>query len=202
MSKGDETRQRILEACGRQAAARGFEGVSLSEVAAAVGLSKSGLFKHFDSKESMQLAVLEQVIDRFSAFAWKPAEELPRGRARLERVFERWIKWQEVECAENGCLIYAARTELDDRPGPLRDYLRLRLGIWYDKLTAEMRLVRDPPLKEDEARRAVFQMRSFILGHGEARRLLEESNAKRAAREAFAALLDRTSQPSTELEIA
>lgn len=192
MSKGDVTRIRILEECGRQAAARGLEGVSLSEVATAVGLSKSGLLKHFESKESMQLAALGQAMDHFTEFVWMHALAMPRGRARLEKVFERWILWAEVECAENGCLIRAASTELDDRPGALRDYLRGRLQAWYDKLTAEMRLLRDPALKEDEARRAVFQMRSFILGHGEARRLLEDTGAKRAAREAFAALLDRT----------
>src|SRR5262245_1682341 len=60
MSKGNETRVRILEECARQAAARGLVGVSLNDIAEAVGLSKSGLFKHFESKEAMQYAVLEQ----------------------------------------------------------------------------------------------------------------------------------------------
>lgn len=196
MSKGDETRVRIIEECARQAAARGLGGVSLNDVAAVVGLSKSGLFKHFDSKEAMQLAVLEQVLDHFLEFVWRPAEALPPGRKRLEKVFERWLKWGESECADGGCPIAAVSVELDDQPGKLRDYLQGRMRRWHDRLTGEMQLVRTPPLKEDEARRAVFQMRSFILGHSESRRLLEDPHARRAARAAFESLLERTQMPA------
>src|SRR5258705_13467027 len=107
MSKGDETRVRIIAECARQAAARGLGGVSLNDVAAAVGLSKSGLFKHFESKEAMQRAVLEQVLDHFLEFVWRPAEALPAGRKRLEKVVERWLKWGESEIAAGGCPIAA-----------------------------------------------------------------------------------------------
>jgi AcrR family transcriptional regulator len=195
MTKGNETRIRILEECARQAAARGLEGVSLSDIADAVGLSKSGLFKHFESKEGMQHAVLEYVMDRFLSLVWEPSLSEARGRPRLEKVFDRWLRWGETECSDAGCLIVAASVELDDRPGKLRDYLRARIRKWHDKLTAEMQLVRTPALKEDEARRAVFQMRSFILGYGESRRLLEDPGARRAVRGAFESLLDRTAHP-------
>ena len=202
MSKGDDTRLRILEECARQAAARGLDGVSLNDVAAAVGLSKSGVLKHFESKEEVQHAVLEQVLDHFLEFVWRPAEALPPGRKRLERVFERWLKWGESEYASGGCPISAASVELDDRPGKLRDYLQARMLRWRDRLTAEMQQVRNPPLKEEEARRAVFQMRSFVLGYSEARRLLEDPNARRAARAAFEALLERTQGAKEEQAVA
>jgi AcrR family transcriptional regulator len=199
MSKGDDTRNRILGECARQTAARGLGGVSLNDIAAAVGMSKSGLFKHFESKEEMQHAVLEQVLDHFLEFVWRPAEELTAGRKRLQKVFDRWLKWNETECVVGGCPIAAASVELDDQPGKLRDYLQMRMRRWHDRLTAEMQQLRDPPMKEDEARRAVFQMRSFILGYGEARRLMEDPHARRAARAAFDSLLDRTEHPP-ELE--
>ena len=83
MKKGEATRARILEEAARQAALRGLTGVSLNDVAEAVGLSKSGLFKHFESKEAMQLAVLQATLERFADYVWAPASILPPGRGRL-----------------------------------------------------------------------------------------------------------------------
>lgn len=192
MRKGDATKARILEETQRQAAVKGFGAVSLNDVAEAVGLSKSGLFKHFESKESMELAALDQGFERFVAFVWAPAESLPPGRPRLEAIFERWIDWTEVENAAGGCLIMAASVELDDQPGPLRDLLLKRVRQWRRTLGREMQALRDPPLSEAEAAGAVFQMKSFILGHSDARRMFEDTGARAVARAAFAALLDRT----------
>lgn len=192
LKKGDATRARILNEAARQAAVRGFGAVSLNDVAEAVGLSKSGLFKHFESKEAMELAALQQVLDRYIDFVWRPAQELPPGRARLEVVFDRWLDWAEIENAPGGCLIMAAGVELDDQPGPLRDLLTEGQHRWGRTLLREMRALRDPPVPEAEAQSAVFQMKSFILGHNEARRLLEDVSARAAARDAFRALLERT----------
>ena len=192
MAKGDETRSRIIAAAAEQATVRGLSAVSLNDVAEAVGLSKSGLFKHFESKESMDLSALRGVIERFVAFVWEPAEALPRGRSRLEAIFERWMDWAEVENAAGGCLIVAASVELDDQPGPLRDLLLEQQRKWGKTLAREFRALREPPVSDDEAASAAFQMKSFILGHNEMRRLMEDEGARRAARAAFYSLLDRT----------
>lgn len=194
LRKGDATRARIIEETARQAAVRGFGAISLNDVAEAVGLSKSGLFKHFDSKESMELTTLDQAFDRFVDFIWRPAEALAPGRARLETIFDRWLDWQEVENAAGGCLIMAASVELDDQPGPLRDLLQTRVKQWRKTLSREMRALRNPVLPEPEAASAVFQMKSFILGHSDARRMLEDETARAAAKGAFTDLLDRTEQ--------
>lgn len=191
MRKGDATRARILEETARQAALRGFGAVSLNDVAEAVGLSKSGLFKHFESKEAMELVALEQEFDRFVEFVWSPAEALPPGRARLETIFERWLDWSEVEKAAGGCLIMAASIELDDQPGPLRDLLQKRVRQWRKTLAREMKTLRDPPLADEDVAMAVFQMKSYVLGHNDARRLLEDETARKVARSAFASLLNR-----------
>lgn len=192
MRKGDVTKARILDETARQAAVKGFGAVSLGDVAEAVGLSKSGLFKHFESKEQMELSALDQGFDRFVDFIWTPAEKLAPGRERLEAIFERWLDWSEVENAAGGCLIMAASIELDDQPGPMRDLLQTRVKRWRKTLAAEMKALRDPPLSDEDAAVAVFQMKSFVLGHNDARRLLEDATARKAARSAFTALLDRT----------
>lgn len=194
LKKGDATRARILGEAARQAAVKGFGAVSLNDVAEAVGLSKSGLFKHFESKESMELAALQVELDRFVAFVWTPAEALPPGRPRLEAIFDRWMDWTEFENPAGGCLILAASTELDDQPGPLRDLLLAQQRRWSKTLAKEFRALREPPVSDEEAASAAFQMKSFILGHNEMRRLMEDEGARRAARGAFEALLERTAR--------
>ena len=178
----------------RQAALRGLGAVSLADVADAIGLSKSGLFKHFDSKEAMQLAVVEYVTDLFTSFAWRPAENLPTARARLARAFELWLDWEDKEWAEGGCPIMAFSVEVDDQPGPVRDLLQKRLRQWRRTMVREFRALRDPPLTEAEAEAAYFQMKSFALGHLDARRIMGDANARRSAQAAFEALLERTAR--------
>lgn len=194
MRKGEATRGRIIDSAARLAAVRGLTAVSLGDVAEVVGLSKSGLFKHFESKDDMQMAVVETVMERFGEFVWKPAETRPPGRGRLETVFERWLHWCESEWAESGCPIMQLTTEFDDQPGPARDYLHTGLGMFRTAVIREFQALRDPPLTEAEAKAAYFQMRSFILGLSEARRMMGDADAERSARAAFVALLDRTAQ--------
>lgn len=194
MRKGEATRARILEEATRQAALRGLTGVSLADVADAVGLSKSGLFKHFDSKEDMHLAVVQMVTERFRDIVWTPAADLPPGRARLEKVFGLWLHWCEEDWAESGCPITQLSVELDDQPGPLQDLLRKQLQAFRKTVTREFLWLRDPPLSEAEAQAAYFQMKSFILGHSDSRRMMGDDDAKRSANTAFDALLDRTSR--------
>lgn len=197
LRKGEATRARIVGEAARQAALRGLTGVSLSDVADAAGLSKSGLFKHFDSKDDMHMAVVESVMDRFAEVIWKPAEARPAGRARLEVVFERWLHWGEDEWAESGCPVMALSVELDDQPGPLRDLLHRRLQGWRKTLVREFRALREPPLSEAEAQAAYFQMKSFILGHSDSRRMMGDDNARKSATAAFDALMERTSRVET-----
>lgn len=194
MKKGEATRSRIVGEAARQAAVRGLSGVSLGDLAEVVGLSKSGLFKHFDSKEDMHRAVVEAVLDRFGAEIWLPAEALPPGRARVEEVFRRWMHWGETEWVESGCPVMAISVELDDQPGDLRDYLQTRLKRFRQNVVDELRLLRDPPLSEAEAQAAYFQMKSFILGHSDSRRMMGDLDAEHSANAAFEALLDRTSR--------
>jgi AcrR family transcriptional regulator len=194
LRKGERTRLRILEEAARLAAARGLTAVSLAEVAEAVGLSKSGLFKHFVSKEAMQLEIVDLVTTRFTAFVWDGARaEAPPGRARMERAFERWLEWGEREWHATGCPVNAFIAELDDQPGPVRDLLRERLQTFRAAGIADMAAVREPPLSEAEAQAAYFQMRSYVLGQSEARRMMGDADAREAARAAFRALLDRVS---------
>ena len=194
MRKGEATRLRILDEAARQAALRGLTAVSLGDLAEQIGLSKSGLFKHFESKETMQRAIVEKVMDHFAAFVWGPAEDVGHGRPRLELIFDRWLDWAESEWPQSGCPITAFTVELDDQPGDLREFFQKRLQGWRKTVVREFRALRDPPLSEPEAQAAYFQMKSFILGHSDARRMMGDADARRSAHAAFDALLERTSR--------
>lgn len=197
MRKGEATRVRIVDAAARLAAVRGLTAVSLGDVADVVGLSKSGLFKHFESKEDMHMSVVEAVTDHFRDVVWGPAEGLAPGRDRLEAVFEHWLHWCDREWGASGCPIMQLSVELDDQPGPPRDLLQKSLRSFRRTLVREFQAMCEPALPEGEAEAAYFQMKSFILGHSDARRMMGDADAERATRAAFEALLDRTAAIKT-----
>jgi AcrR family transcriptional regulator len=194
LRKGEATRLRVVQEAAKQCARRGLASVSLGDVADACGISKSGLFKHFADKEDMQLAVVEATTQQFTDFILTAAMDAPAGRPRVERIFERWLEWADSEWAESGCPMHTFSIELDDQPGPLRDRLLERLGAFRAAMVQQFQLLRDPPLSPDEAKAAYFQMKSFIMGHSEARRMMGDTDARRATDAAFEALLDRTAK--------
>src|SRR3712207_7759901 len=109
LGKGDQSRERIVSEAARQGAVRGVAAVSLGDVADAVGLSKSAVFKHFQSKDALQMAVLETIVGRFADRVWKPAEALPAGKARLDVIFDRWADWVDGESTNTaGCGLMTA----------------------------------------------------------------------------------------------
>src|SRR3954452_22416405 len=123
MSKGDETRDRILDWAFRTASRTGLEGLSIGGLATELGLSKSGLFAHFGSKEDLQLAGLEVAATRSTETVMRPASRAPRGEPRIRRLFENWLAWIGDPATPGGCVFLAAAAELDDREGRPRDFL-------------------------------------------------------------------------------
>lgn len=193
MKKGDATRARIIEEALHQASVRGYGAVSLNDVADAIGLSKSAVFKHFQSKEALQMALLETLIDRFREQVWRPAEPLAHGRPRLDVIFDRWLGWVDGEHWRGGCPIMVAAIELDDQPGPLREYLKGSLGSWAAVVRRELSALADPPLAPEEAEQAYFEFKSLLFGHHQSHRLLNDAGSRAQAERAYRALCDRWS---------
>lgn len=124
ISKGAQTREAIVLAGYDLARRVGLDGLTIGSIATAVRMSKSGLFAHFGSREDLQLAVLAHAIEEVSSAAFRPAFKRKRGLTRLRAVIQGWLDF--VSALDNGgCLILAAVSEFDDKPGPLRDQLVL-----------------------------------------------------------------------------
>ncbi|HEY0822768.1 MAG TPA: TetR family transcriptional regulator [Ramlibacter sp.] len=128
--KAELTRATIVGAALDLAAAEGLEAITLQAVADRIGLSKSGVFSRVGSREALQMAVIEEFGRRFIADVFVPAMQQPKGLPRLNDIVRRWIiRTRDVE-ARSGCIFTAGAFELDDREGPLRDFLLGEVTRW------------------------------------------------------------------------
>ena len=132
--KSELTRAAIIGAALDLAAAEGLESITLQAVADSIGLSKSGVFSRVGSREALQIAVIEEFGRRFLAAVFVPAMQLPKGLPRLNEIVRRWIvRTRDVE-AQTGCIFTAGAFELDDREGPLREFLLGEVTRWRSAL--------------------------------------------------------------------
>jgi len=191
MAKGNTTRARIVETALRAASVDGLEGISLGKVAGDIGMSKSGLFAHFDSKEALQVDVIEAAAEKFAAVVVVPALSAPRGEPRLRALFEHWLKWEQNESLPGGCVFMHAVAELDDRPGPVRDALVRQQTMWLDTLAKAVRLTIDAGHFRPDVDPSLFafQLYGIVVAYYHASRLLRDPAAKEHAERAFDAVV-------------
>lgn len=191
MSKGDETRAAILERGVAEASRLGLAGLTIGNLAREVGLSKSGLFAHFGSREDLELAVLAAGVDRFVARVVAPAFRAPRGLPRIAALFEGWLAWAQGPELPGGCLFIGLANELDDRPGPLRDRLVAYQRDWIETLATAARIaVAEGHFRADlDCEQFAYDFYSIELAYHHFHRLLDDPDAERRARSAFAELL-------------
>ena len=191
MSKGTDTRARIVETAMRSASVEGIEGITLGKVAADVGMSKSGLFAHFDSKEALQVDVLNAAAEKFTQVVVKPAFKAPRGEPRLRSLFEHWLEWERLDSLPGGCVFMHAAAELDDRPGPARDALVEWQRRWLDTLARAVQIAVDAGhFREDvDPAQLAFQLFGIVLVYYHSARLLRDPNARAKADAAFSSLV-------------
>jgi AcrR family transcriptional regulator len=192
MRKGEATRERILDSALELASTEGLTGLSIGRLAERNGMSKSGLFAHFGSKEGLQLDVLELATARFRETVVTPALRAGRGEPRVRALFNRWLDWVDHQSLPGGCLLTTAAIELDDQPGAARDALVDVQHQWAETLARSARIA----IEERHFRSEVdphlfaFQLHSIVLGYHHARRLLRDPQAARRAHDAFEALIE------------
>jgi AcrR family transcriptional regulator len=150
-ARGDATRRAILGRAMQIASIEGLEGLSLGRLADDLGISKSGLFAHFGSKEELQLATLRAGRAVFGRAVVEPVQEVPEGVERLAALTRSWLDYIEAELFAGGCLFLAASAEFDDRPGPVRDRVAEIMGEWFEILVGQARIASERgELRADE----------------------------------------------------
>ena len=133
--RGERTRAAVLDRTLMLASVDGLDGLSLSRVADTLGLSKSGLFAHWRSKEALQLAVIEHARQQWIAEVTRPARAAPPGLRRLWATHHHRLAFYEAGTLAGGCFFANAYFEFNARPGVVRDRLAAELADWTRFLT-------------------------------------------------------------------
>lgn len=141
--KGDRTRASILHRAVDLASLEGLEGLTIGRLADDLGMSKSGLFAHFGSKEELQLATIAAAGERFLDEALRPALKAERGYPRLAAICRAWISYMRRDVFPGGCFFAAASFEFDGRPGAVRDMLVKMMDEWIGAIEKAIRMARD-----------------------------------------------------------
>ena len=193
MGKGEETKRAIVDQALELVSTVGLDKLTIGALAGATGMSKSGLFAHFHSKEQLQLQVLVEARQRFIEIVIAPALKKPRGEARLRAIFESTMKPWEHDLP-GGCIFHAVSAELDDQPGPARDYLVETQRDYADTLrrAAEIAVEEGQFRKDLDLDQFVFELGSITAAYHHFGRLLGDPEADQRARNMFEALLARS----------
>jgi AcrR family transcriptional regulator len=183
-AKGSRTREAILARAVDIASAQGLEGLTVGSLAEQLGMSKSGLFAHFGSKEELQLATVEAARQVFIDNVTRPAIAAPKGMPRLWALLDRWLVLVEKRVFEGGCFFTAASFEFDGRRGVVRDRIAEIMHEWIACITGAVKKAQeaghlDPKL---DPTRLAFEFHAVAIGAHWAHQLLEDKQAYSRAR--------------------
>src|SRR5512147_3258298 len=186
LSKGEQTRAAILDKAVEVTSRLGLEGLSIGTLAEAMHMSKSGLFAHFGSREELLLATLDHGAAMFTQAVLVPALKAARGAARLRALFRCWLDWTESTRLPGGCPMIGAATEYDDRPGAVRDRLRLGQNQWIGALrkSVELSIETGELAPSTDPAQFAFEMFGIALVAHHHRRLLGDRQARARPRRA------------------
>ncbi|MET4897088.1 TetR/AcrR family transcriptional regulator [Sphingomonadaceae bacterium jetA1] len=200
--KGNTTKQRLLQIGLDQMSVHGVGGVTLGQLATASGISKSGLFAHFKSKEQLQIEVLESMSEMAFNVIFQPALQAPEGLRRLRSVMEHWLGWWRRAGLTGGCPIAGALFEFDDVEGEVRARATAMERQWRQQLaTYVLEAKWLGQLAEDtDVDQFVWELCAIYLGHHVSSRFLKSADADMRARHALDALIERHSPPSHQPE--
>lgn len=167
----------------------GLEAVSIGELAKAIGMSKSGLFAHFQSKENLQMEILAYAGQVFADHVVVPALNMPAGVRRIKALVDNWTAWDDQ--LTGGCIFVTASNEFSDRPGPVRDFLLRLQADWCDSLTRMARsAVRAGDFRADiDPGQFAFDLYSLLLGFHLYDKLLQDAQTRLRQQTALERLL-------------
>jgi len=196
--KGQQTKAAIVDAALGLAAQIGLEGLSIGALAEVTGMSKSGVFAHFGSREELQISVVREYHTRFEEEVFYPALRVARGLPRLRAMFANWMQRSSAEI-DSGCIYISGAVEFDDRPGPVRDALAESVNTWLAAMNRAVVQAREAGhLRRDaDEQQVAFEIHGLILAlHYEARFLKTPGSLGRA-NTGFDNILARYGAPST-----
>jgi AcrR family transcriptional regulator len=164
-SDGERSRNAILREAARLATVEGISGLSIGRLAQAVGMSKSGLFAHFGSKEELQIATVETAKALFTELVLEPASAAPTGIERVEQLAESFLRYVEGDTYPGGCFFASVTAEMDTHPGRVRD-LAIEVGDdWRRQLETFVREAQAEGAldRAEDAEQLAFEITAYLL---------------------------------------
>ena len=199
ITKGERTRQAILGTAAALATKEGLAPLSIGRLAEATGMSKSGLFAHFGSKEELQLATVDHAASLFVAEVIEPARAAPKGLARVWALCDHMVDYAERQVFPGGCFFAATSFEFNNRPGPVRDRIEEMIRSWLSYLEHAVEQAQDAGELDASvsAREIAFQLDAFAQAANAQYQLFRDDHvfaeARRAIRERLESLRPRRS---------
>lgn len=178
------TRERILGLAVQIASNEGLEALTIGRLASEMGMSKSGLFGHFGSKEDLQIATIDEASRIFRSRIIKPALDVPEGAERLRALCKGFVDYLDGSVFEGGCFWGSVSAEFDGRPGPVRDAIRAALGRWVGLLEEQAALA-----GVDDPKQLAFELHALGQGANSVYQLFGDDAAFDRARRAMEPLL-------------
>ncbi|GAA2687249.1 MULTISPECIES: TetR/AcrR family transcriptional regulator [Actinosynnema] len=132
------TRGRLLERAAEIASEEGLDGITIGRLAEELGMSKSGVHKQFGTKEALQISTLDKAFVDFWHRVVEPALDEPAGLRRLRAVCDNSVGHLAEPLLPGGCLMTAALSEYDGRPGAVRDAVAEVWSRWRGRLRADL----------------------------------------------------------------
>jgi AcrR family transcriptional regulator len=192
MRKGEETRTRVLSQALTMASLGGLQSLSVGGLAGALGMSKSGLFAHFGSKEQLQRELLEHAVERFRQVVFVPALREPAGEPRLRALFDHWLAWDRG--LAGGCVFDTAASEIDELPRPVQERLVEVFQDWFHSVAGvAAAAVAAGRFRADlDVRAFAFEFVALGKGYHHFSRMMRDPAAESLTRGAFESLLERS----------
>ncbi|HUX89476.1 MAG TPA: TetR/AcrR family transcriptional regulator [Gallionellaceae bacterium] len=191
MEKGVETREKILNAAMHMVRENGLDSLTIGETAKQVGMSKSGVFAHFESRDELLLNVIEFTAQDFKVQVFDRAMQHNRGLERIHALSRYWLRWSNQP--SGGCPFMSGAFEFDDRPGVIRDALVKHEKSVHDIWERAAKIaVEEKEFKEDaDCKQFAYEVFGNILSFHIYKRLLNDVKAGQLYNVCFQNIISR-----------
>ncbi|MER7516598.1 TetR/AcrR family transcriptional regulator [Streptomyces sp. NPDC126499] len=191
VERGNQTRRLVLGRTMHIASVEGLEGLSLGRIATELGLSKSGVFALFGSKEELQLATVRAATSVFVSEVVTPLADLPPGPGRVWALCRNWLAYSSGRTFEGGCFFYAVSAEFDARTGPVHDAVAQSRRDWlaYVERTIEEARLAGGFVADVDAPQLAFEIIALMESANAQSVLLGDTSAYTRAERGIARLL-------------
>ncbi len=188
--RGDATRRTAARKAAEIATTHGLDSITVGSLAAATGLSKSGILTVFGNREAIQVAAVREARQIYHETVIAPAWEAESGRPRLRALIDSWINYLRARVFPGGCFVAATTVEYGHRDGPVAEAVRRLKREWLDLLESELAAAGSGDPVTD-----AFRIDAFLTAGNTRRELFDDDAALMYAHDLALRVVDESADP-------